>query len=195
MQQTWAKWTAFKDKVKNKPKALVSCRKKGKKIRSLGIVRKSHKFNRKLIRKILQRVTKSGEKTESHKKVTEYSKAVVINVPDVYSLEKKINIFVFLLIYICFPKGPVAEWWGKWWTCGQWCKEVSTEVFFGQIKHLSPGAGRLPCASRPISLGPRVHPRVWRRTFPSGPQWLRTLRPLPGLLHWPWPFSLIKVKN
>lgn len=107
MQQTWAKWTAFKDKVKNKPKALVSCRKKGKKIRSLGIVRKSHQFNRKLIRKILQRVRKSGKKTESHKKVTEYSKAVVINVPDVYSLKKKINIFVFLLIYIyVFLKVP-----------------------------------------------------------------------------------------
>lgn len=109
MQQTWAKWTAFKDKVKNNPKALVSCRKKGKKIRTLGIVRKSHKFNRKLIRKILQRVTKSGKKTESHKKVTEYSIAVVINFLDENSLKKKLNIFVFLLIYLCSPKGPVAE--------------------------------------------------------------------------------------
>lgn len=105
MQQTWAKWTAFKDKVKNKPKALVSCRKKGKKIRTIGIVRKSHKFNRKLIRKILQRVTKSGKKTESHKKVTEYSIAVVINFLDENSLEKKIkyfcisfNIYVFLKV-------------------------------------------------------------------------------------------------
>lgn len=104
MQQTWTKWTAFKDKVKNKPKALVSCRKKGKKIRSLqlGIVRKSHQFNRKLIRKILQRVTKSGKKTESHKKVTEYSIAVAINVLDVYSLKKNFcisfNIYVFLKV-------------------------------------------------------------------------------------------------
>lgn len=68
-KQKWTKWTALKDKVKNKHKALVSCRKKAKKISSLGIVRKSHKFSRRNMRKIPQRVTTSGKKTPSHKKV------------------------------------------------------------------------------------------------------------------------------
>lgn len=58
--------------MKNKHKALVSCRKKAKQISSLEIVRKRHKFSRRYMRKIPQRVTTSGKKTPSHKKVTEY---------------------------------------------------------------------------------------------------------------------------
>nr|XP_034305297.1 uncharacterized protein LOC105348674 isoform X3 [Crassostrea gigas] len=69
-KQKLAKWTALIDKVKHKHKTLVSCRKKAKKIPSLRFVRKSHKFSRRYIRKIPQRVTTSGKKTTSHKKVT-----------------------------------------------------------------------------------------------------------------------------